>query len=45
VNRVTELQRQLGDTRTGAGERPALEAELTEASRLLDHTEQFVPRP
>ena len=24
---------------------PALEAELSEASRLLDRTEQFVPRP
>lgn len=44
VNRITQLQRLLGDTRTTGVQRPALEAELSEASRLLDHTEQFVPR-
>jgi Bacterial toxin 28 len=45
VTRITQLQRLLGDTRTTDAERPALEAELSEASRLLDRTEQFVPRP
>lgn len=45
VKRITQLQRQLGDTRTTEAQRPALEAELSEASRLLDHSEQFVPRP
>jgi Bacterial toxin 28 len=45
VKRITQLQRQLGDTRTTDDQRPALETELSEASRLLDHTEQFVPRP
>jgi hypothetical protein len=45
VTRITQLLRLLGDTRTTDAERPALEAELSEASRLLDRTEQFVPRP
>jgi hypothetical protein len=44
VKRIDQLQRQLGDSRTAAGDRPALEAELSEASRLLDHSEKFVPR-
>ena len=44
VKRITQLQRLLGDTRTTEAQRPALEAELSEASQLLDHTEQFVPR-
>jgi Bacterial toxin 28 len=43
LKRITQLQ--LGDTRTTEAQRPALEAELSEASRLLDHSEQFVPRP
>jgi hypothetical protein len=45
VKRIQQLQRQLGDTRTAPPERPSLEAELSEASRLLDYSEQFVPRP
>ncbi len=44
VNRIIELQRGLGDTRTTESERRALDAELSEASRLLDHTEESVPR-
>jgi hypothetical protein len=44
VNRINQLKRQLGDSRTTAGERGAIEDELSEASRLLDHSEQFVPR-
>jgi len=45
VKRIQQLQRQLGDTRTAPADRPALEAELSEASRLLDYSELFVPRP
>ena len=45
VKRIQQLQRQLGDTRTAGADRPALEAELSEASRLLDYSERFVPRP
>lgn len=45
VRRITQLQRLLGDTRTTDAQRPAIEAELSEASKLLDHTEQFLPRP
>ena len=44
VTKVRQGQRGLV-TRTTDAERPALEAELSEASRLLDRTEQFVPRP
>jgi len=45
LNRISQLKRQLGDTRTLAADRPVLESELAEASRLLDYSEQFVPRP
>ncbi len=45
VKRIQQLQRLLGDTRTRPADRPALEAELSEASHLLDRSEQFVPRP
>jgi hypothetical protein len=44
VNRVTRLQRQLEDGRTSDAEKPAIETELSQASRLLDHSERFVPR-
>lgn len=44
VNRITKLQRQLGDSRLAPEDRPALESELSEASRLLDYSEQWVPR-
>ena len=44
MNRIAELKRMLGDSRVPQSERPALETELSEASRLLDHTENFVPR-
>jgi hypothetical protein len=44
VNRITQLQRQIGDTRISDTDRAALQSELSEASRLLDYSEQFVPR-
>ncbi|GAA2647438.1 polymorphic toxin type 28 domain-containing protein [Paractinoplanes durhamensis] len=44
VRRIDQLKRLLGDSRTAAGDRAAYESELSEASRLLDHSEQFVPR-
>ncbi|GAA0544429.1 hypothetical protein GCM10010172_27510 [Paractinoplanes ferrugineus] len=44
VRRIGQLKRLLGDGRTSAGDRAAYESELSEASRLLDHSEQFVPR-
>jgi hypothetical protein len=44
VNRINRLKRQLGDSRTADVDKPALQAELAEASRLLDHSEGFVPR-
>lgn len=42
-NRIERLKRLLGDSRTLPGERPALEEELSEASRLLDFTRGYVP--
>ena len=44
VNRIEKLKRQLTDSRTAASDKPALVAELSDASRLLDHSERFVPR-
>ncbi|MFB8282605.1 polymorphic toxin type 28 domain-containing protein [Nocardia colli] len=44
VNRIGQIQRSLADSRTSAAERQELERELSEASRLLDYSEQFVPR-
>ena len=43
-NRIDQIQRRLGDTRTTAEQRASLEDELSEASRLLDHSEGYVPR-
>ncbi|HEX6501359.1 MAG TPA: polymorphic toxin type 28 domain-containing protein [Micromonosporaceae bacterium] len=45
ANRIEQLKRQLGDSRISDADRAALQSELSEASRLLDHSEQFVPRP
>ena len=45
VNRIGQLKRQLGDTRISAADKSVLQSELSEASRLLDYSEQFVPRP
>lgn len=44
VNRIGQLKRLLGDSRVSASDRAQYQAELSEASRLLDYSEQFVPR-
>ena len=44
VNRISQLKRLLGDPRTSAADQSAYQSELSEASRLLDHSEQYVPR-
>jgi hypothetical protein len=44
LNRIGQLKRQLLDSRISDADRAALQSELSEASRLLDHSEQFVPR-
>lgn len=44
VNRISQIKQQLGDSRISDADRTALNAELSEASRLLDYSEQFVPR-
>ncbi|RSM41902.1 hypothetical protein DMA12_23465 [Amycolatopsis balhimycina DSM 5908] len=43
-NQINRLKRQLSDSRLAPENRPAIEAELSEASRLLDYSEQWVPR-
>ena len=44
VNRIAQINRQLDDPRISAADRATLTNELSEASKLLDHSEQFVPR-
>ncbi|TCO62994.1 polymorphic toxin type 28 domain-containing protein [Actinocrispum wychmicini] len=44
VNRINQLKRQLGDSRLSDADRATAQEELSEASRLLDHSEQYVPR-
>ncbi|MEU4430045.1 polymorphic toxin type 28 domain-containing protein [Nocardia rhamnosiphila] len=44
VKRIDQIKRQLGDSRTNPADRAELERELSEASRLLDYSEEFVPR-
>ena len=44
VNRIGQLKRQLGDSRISDVDRSALNDELSQASKLLDYSEQFVPR-
>ncbi|MFD6220425.1 polymorphic toxin type 28 domain-containing protein [Nocardia asteroides] len=44
ANRIDQINRRLGWPGLDAAERAALERELSEASKLLDHSEQFVPR-
>jgi hypothetical protein len=44
VNSIGRLKRLLGDSRVPASDRAQYQAELSEASRLLDYSEQFVPR-
>jgi Bacterial toxin 28 len=44
VNRIAQLKKQLADSRSTPTERAAAQTELSEASKLLDRSEQFVPR-
>jgi hypothetical protein len=44
VRRINQLKRLLGDSRVSDADRAAYQSELSEASKLLDHSEQFVPR-
>ena len=44
VNQINKLKRMLNDSRLSPGDRPAIESELSEASKLLDYSEQWVPR-
>jgi uncharacterized protein YukE len=44
VNRINQLKKQLGDSRLSDADKAAAQEELSEASRLLDHSEQYVPR-
>jgi hypothetical protein len=44
VRRIDQLKRLLGDSRSSAEDRAAYQSELSEASKLLDYSEQFVPR-
>jgi hypothetical protein len=44
VNRIEYLKRQMGDSRISAETRSAYEAELSQASRLLDYSEKYLPR-
>jgi hypothetical protein len=43
-NRIDQLKRQLGDTRISDSQRAAAQSELSEASRLLDHSEKYLTR-
>ncbi|MFE7312676.1 putative T7SS-secreted protein [Streptomyces sp. NPDC057555] len=44
VNRIERIKRQLNDSRISDGEKQSLQSELSEASKLLDHSEGYVPR-
>ncbi|HEX6683019.1 MAG TPA: polymorphic toxin type 28 domain-containing protein [Candidatus Limnocylindrales bacterium] len=44
-NRIDQLKRQMGDTRLSDAERAAVQDELTEASKLLDHSKGYLPWP
>lgn len=43
LNQIQRLQRKLGDTRLSEAERQATQEELSEASRLLDHSKKYLP--
>ena len=45
VNRIEQLKRTLGDSRLSEGAKADAQSELSEASRLLDYSRNFVPRP
>ncbi|MEV6448448.1 putative T7SS-secreted protein [Amycolatopsis sp. NPDC051716] len=44
LNQVNKLKRMLDDSRLSPADRPGIENELSEASKLLDYSEQWVPR-
>ena len=44
LNQVNKLMRMLDDSRLSPEDRPAIEQELSEASKLLDYSERWVPR-
>ncbi|MFD9889741.1 putative T7SS-secreted protein [Amycolatopsis sp. NPDC059027] len=44
LNQVNKLKRMLNDSRLSPEDRPGIENELSEASKLLDYSEQWVPR-
>jgi RHS repeat-associated protein len=44
LNRINQINRRLGWPGLSSAERASLEGELGEASRMLDYSEQFVPR-
>ena len=44
AKRIEQLKRLLGDSRSSPADKASYQSELSEASRLLDHSEQFVPR-
>jgi hypothetical protein len=44
LNTIGDIQRRLGRSDLSAAQRVQLERELGRASRMLDHSEQFVPR-
>ncbi len=45
LNRIAQLKKTLGDLRLSDAARAEAQRELSEASRLLDYSKQFVPRP
>jgi hypothetical protein len=44
TNRIAQLKRQMGDSRSSPTDRAAAQAELSEASKMLDESEKYVPR-
>lgn len=44
ADRVEQIKHSLGNPRVSSQEREALKDELSEASRLLDYSEQYIPR-
>ncbi|MCI0552499.1 MAG: polymorphic toxin type 28 domain-containing protein, partial [Anaerolineae bacterium] len=44
LNRIQQIKSQLGNRNLSAAQRESLERELSEASTLLDKSEEFVPR-
>lgn len=45
MDQISQLNRLLGDSGLTSAQRAEAERKLGEASRMLDRTEQYVPRP